>query len=181
MFRLRIKHGRGADAAFDRMVGITRDVETERIWPMVVRDVVHPWVLEKTKENIDSHGALVGESWDYAGEPKYRAYKQMVVGHNKVLRWAGGRERLYPSLTSSSHGEHLFDLQKTSATIGSRVPYADRLTQGGSGPFGEDYPGRTIMPGTPDLNKRLATQVQRYINDQLDASGGSIRSKRFNL
>jgi len=183
MLELRLGGAKDAQDSIARLVGVTNDLDIQKIWPELVNEVIHPWFLEAAAKNLLSQGRLVGENWNYSGEPKYAAYKMEQVGHNDVLRWekGGTYERLFPSLTDSTHKYHYFRVTNNSVSIGTSVEYAQRLTTGGEGPFGEPYPGRSLLPSSGSLNKRLMTEIQRFIKNKLASKGRRIGSARFNL
>jgi len=178
MLSIRIAGASDGDDAYARVLGFLDLAEVQEVWPEVVAEIIHPWFLEKAAENIDRQGQLVGEHWSYAGEPEYMAYKLEKVGHTQVMRWdrGGEYERLYPGLTDPMSPWHLFVQRANSVRIGTWVPYAKRLTRGGTGPFGEDYPGRSLLPSTGSLNKKLTTRIQRAIKDKIyPLSVGDVR------
>jgi phage gpG-like protein len=178
MARPRIKIG----DAFDRAIGVTDALEVQEWFPTVVDDIIHPHFLEKAKENLDSQGQLVGERWNFDGEPLYAAWKQKKVGHTDVLRWRkGSKERLYPSLTDPTNPWHYFRQTKTTVAIGTSVPYAPRLQKGGEGPFGEPYPGRQFLPSSTKASTALATEIQRHLKRHINRVGLRIGDVRSNV
>jgi phage gpG-like protein len=178
MARPRIKIG----DAFDRALGVVDSLEVQQWFPTVVDEIIHPHFLENARNNIDRQGALVGQSWDYNGEPRYRRWKVNKVGHTDVLRWRKGtKERLYPSLTDPTNPWHYFRQTPTSVSIGTSVPYAPRLQEGGTGPFGETYPGRQFLPTGRQMNKTLATEIQRHLKRHINRAGRRIGDVRSNV
>lgn len=114
-------------------------------------DVVHPWFIGHMGARFATEGRYGGNAWEgYSNEPHYALYKLAMVGHFRLLRWqmGGPYERLYPSLTEPNHEDHIYQRNQTSMRVGTSVPYAEDLEDGGIGPFGERYPGRTIISAT---------------------------------
>ena len=168
--------------AFSRAIAVTDSLEVQEWFPTVVDEVIHPEFTERAAENIKSQGALVGEGWNYRGEPRYRSWKVKKTGHAKVLRWKpGSMERLYPSLTDPTNPWHYFRQTKTSVAIGTSVPYAPRLQEGGEGPFGESYPGRQFLPSSSRINTQLATSIQRHLKRHINKAGRRIGDVRDSL
>jgi hypothetical protein len=137
-------------------------------------EVVHPWFLGHMGARFATEGRYGGNEWaDYSAEPHYALYKKAIVGHFRLLRWemGGEYERLYPSLTDPNHPEHIYQRDDTKARMGTSVPYAKDLEGGGVGPFGERYPGRTIISAT---QKQLTTgrdslwrRIQRRLGEKI--------------
>jgi len=182
MLELRLGGAKDAQDSIARLIGVNNDLDIQEIWPELVNEVIHPWFLEAAAKNILSQGRLVGENWNYSTEPKYAAWKEKKIHDLTVLRWGGSQgERLFPSLTDPKDVEHYFRVTNNSVSIGTSVEYAQRLTTGGEGPFGEPYPGRSLLPSSGSLNKRLMTEIQRFIKNKLASKGRRIGSARFNL
>lgn len=84
--------------------------------------------------------------WDrYSSEPKYRAYKLALVGHDKPGRWLPGRERLAPSFFDAQSPWHLMKIEQGRLLIGSKLSYAQQFFSGGRNQFGEVQPERPIV------------------------------------
>jgi len=176
MFRLEI--GTGDAKGMSRVIGLMMEVigSLEHEW----RNVVHPYLLRHWEKQFATEGEHGGRPWEgYGGEPKYADHKMAIVGHHDLLRWdKGGKyERLYPSITEPSHTEHVFRADATSMTAGTAVPYSDRLISGGTGPFGETYPGRDWQRMTTRQKKKLVTLIQRSIRRRL--SDDALRNARI--
>lgn len=100
--------------------------------------------LDSRKEMFSTSGASIGAPWPMyskaTSEAQYAAIKGKLFGRRMrrqdLLRWLGGRERLYPSLTEEGHTDTLYEeTGKTSASYGTRVPYAGNHDKGvGVGP-----------------------------------------------
>ena len=82
--------------------------------------------LTISKRHFATQGGRAGAKWDgYDDEPVYRVIKRLFGGgEGRMLRWRAGRERLYPSLISPSHPDHIFEAKRHSVEIGTAVPYA---------------------------------------------------------
>lgn len=139
-------------------------------------EVVHPWFLWHMAARFATEGRYGGDAWaGYSNEPHYALYKKAITGHWDLLRWEkGGKyERLYPSLTDPDHQFHIYQRNQTSMRVGTSVPYAKDLEEGGVGPFGERYPGRTIisvtqrqlMTGRDSLWRRIQRRIGEKIRD----------------
>lgn len=166
--------------AFDRALDVHDSLEVRSWFPKAVEEVIHPEFLKRAAENIESQGRLVGQRWNYNGEPRYRRWKVNQVGHTKVLRWdIGKKERLYPSLTDPTDPWHYFRQTPTSVAIGTMVPYAPRLQEGGEGPFGETYPGRQFLPSGSKANSALANRIQVHLKKHLNRAGKRIGDVRI--
>jgi|AKVG01.1.fsa_nt_gi hypothetical protein len=162
-----------------RTLGVAREAigDMSDVW----RDVVHPYLLEHLAKNFDTLGRYGGDPWkSLKGEPKYYAYKKALLGQelaDKVLWWDEEGERLRPSLIDSGDKDHRFTATPTSMFFGSAVDHASSLIEGGTGPFGESFPGRNIFAMTQSQRKGLITLIQRAIIDKVNARGtrGSFR------
>jgi len=174
MFRLEI--GVGDAKEMSRVIGLLKDVigSLEHEW----RHVVRPYMTRHFEQQFDTAGQHGGAPWEgYGNEPQYAAMKQKIVGHLELLRWEKGkRERLYPSVTQPSHPEHVFRADEDSMSMGTLVPYAERLIEGGEGPFGETYPGRNWMRMKRAQKSDLITEIQRSIRRRL--SDDALREAR---
>lgn len=137
-------------------------------WP-----AVHQALLEHTRKLFASEGATGRHGkWDrYTGEPKYKAFRDRILGPNEPILHFGSYSRLAPSLTSPSHPDHVFIGRPTRMEFGTRVPYADRLAQGGVGPFGERYPPRRAIDLTEDDAQSVVRAVLRHIRSYREAPG----------
>lgn len=163
-----------------RMIGLATEVLGDL--SDIFDDYVHEWLLEHEEKLFDTEGAHGGSTWgDYANEPHYVAYKLQKVGHLDLLRWEkGGKyERLYPSLTDPTHSQHVWESSRRGFAFGTALSYAGRLARGGTGPFGEPYPGRDPILLTRKQKAHIATLVQRGVRDQFGAD--ALRAGRVAL
>ncbi|MFB6374631.1 MAG: hypothetical protein ABEN55_16255 [Bradymonadaceae bacterium] len=150
--------------AFRRQIGLMKDVVDS--WRPIWTDVVHPWLLEHMRKQFETEGRHGGKPWaGYQNEPIYAEYRARLIGDVKILSWEKGNMRLRPSFTDKSHPEHYFRATDRAVTIGSSVPYANDLNQGGVGPFDERYPPRIIMAMKKRQKKRLVTKIQRKVQE----------------
>jgi phage gpG-like protein len=126
---------------------------------------VHEFFIAKQIKLFATEGTSEGIKWpDYSGqEPKYAVYKREMVGEayaDRLLRWMPGREILYPSLVSSRHAQHVWDVQQQRFTFGTRVPYAMNHQKGvGTGPTGERIAQRKIAV----LSTASVTELKQII------------------
>jgi len=179
---LELRLGIGDNDAIARMIGVIDSMDIKEIWPSLVKEIIHPFVIRHVRANFDAQGKLGGQNWNYNGEPKYAAYKMAATGHQEVLRWKKGRrEILYPSLAFVNGFGHLFRMTSTSVRIGTTVPYAGRLAKGGVNQFGETYPGRNPMKMKRASKKNLVTMIQRGIMRGIAPKGMGIRDVRHSL
>lgn len=163
-------------------VGVRGEKEVSRqlgLSAEVIGDLRHvfeesalPFMLDHMKKQFATEGAHGGSKWaGYDKEPKYRAYKRASVGHLDILRWdKGGKyERLYPSLTGKGNKFSVRESGRSRFRFGTRVPYATRLTRGGTGPFDEPYPGRRIIRMRNSQKSELVRSIQRGIVSRFGA------------
>lgn len=183
---IRLQIGAGNVNQLDTMLGLAEEIvgDLQFEWESVLK----PWFLDHMEEQYETQGAHGGEPWaDYSSEPQYAAMKSSVfeqanVGgsiDNFILRWVPGSERLKPSLTESSHPNFVFRTSDLEAEIGTNVPYAERLIEGGTGPFGEPYPGRDMLAMTDAQLSTLFTEIQRGIQDRIGTEAFREARRRF--
>ncbi len=133
-----------------------------------VWDDIHLVFLRWEEELFQTQGASGGHGrWaGYDSEPRYAGMKRALVGNDwdRVLIWRNRAEsRLWPSLTMEGHPDHLFFSSPQKVEIGTRMPYADRLAQGGRGPKGEPFPGRMAVDLNEQNRKDVTKILQRYL------------------
>jgi len=115
---------------------------------------IHEDFIEVMKKQFATQGAYLGRKWvDYRREPIYCRYKARILGvrdpQRYLLRWFPyRRERLYPSIVWSGHREHIFHRTKHSLTMGTAVPYARLLHEGG----GQQPWDKIPVPARPIFN-----------------------------
>lgn len=170
-------------AAFDRILGVAEDIvgDMRPIW----NEVVRPFVFQHMRLQFDTLGEHGGKPWaSLDNEPKYKAYKRALLGEdlaNKVLWWDEDGARLRPSLVIPGHGEQEYAAERERFFFGTRVDHARSLIEGGTGPFGEPFPGRSIFAISQPDRKRLVTLIQRAIVAQVEGRGYSRSMMRDNL
>lgn len=180
MYEFRLKGGKEGSNAVAQMIGIHRSLELDNLWPELAQNIIHPWFLKTARQNLASQGRMAGEQWNYSTEPAYAAFKQKMTGlpaHGRVMRWSPGMERLHPGLTDAASQWHIFRVGKRKVTIGVGLAYALRLTQGGIGPFGEPYPGRSLMPSLPNQKLSLYQEIAQFFKARFK----QYREQRFIL
>lgn len=151
----------------------TRQLLADLRW--LYEAVTHRWWLDHLRAQLASSGAHGGSRWDYAGEPKYAAFKRRVTGRDDVLRWTPGDELLAPSLTDPDHPNHDWTAREDSYSIGSTVAHLEQLLAGGIGPFGEPYPGRDPFERTEDQIADLERREQEALDERLAELGWTVR------
>jgi hypothetical protein len=130
---------------------------------------VHDFLIRKELELFATEGGSEDAKWpDYSGqEPKYAVYKKELIGETygkRLLRWTPGHEILFPSLVSSRHPDHVWDVQKASFTFGTRVPYAMNHQKGqGEGPLGEPIAQRKVVVLSTASIVELKQLILRFV------------------
>ena len=152
---------RGAEAVAKLLRGMEHRIER---WTDAAPRI-HDFLLVRQEELFASGGASEGQRWaDYGQEPKYKAYKQAVLGDLTVLRWKGGKnERLYPSLVDPRRPNHAFSVGSNEVAMGTSLKYAKRLMRGGKNMFGEPMPARQLVGLGNRSTLRLAQLLTVYI------------------
>ena len=180
---IRITIGGDGVAAMDRFLGVAHEVvgDMRPVWEAVVR----PYVLEHMRLQFDTLGAHGGKPWaSLDGEPIYRAYKARLIGEKfakRVLWWSDDKARLRPSLVFDRHPEQVSQIERKKMLFGTSVPHAGDLLKGGTGPFGEPFPGRAIFAMTQAQRKELVTLMQREIVRRVEFRGFSRSAMREQL
>lgn len=180
---IRLTVGTEAFDELDVVVGLAAEVvgDLTHEW----ENVVAPWFLDHMRQQFESQGEHGGEPWAaYNQEPQYAAVKSSIFEEEGVdgkisdfiLRWVPGQERLYPSLVRSGHSHHISQFGEMEASFGTSLPYADRLIEGGTGPYDEPYPGRDMLAVTDEQQSDLFTDIQRSIRNRL--SDDALREGR---
>lgn len=135
---IRVRPSSQADDMIHRTV-----IKMDDFGPYLSRQ--HDYFLEHVRKNFATQGAYGGPRW--AGyNPIYRRYKKGATGHLELLRWEkGGRERLYPALTSATDRDHVMDVSRKKMVFGARHPHARRILRGGTNQFNERFEGRNPL------------------------------------
>lgn len=152
-----------ANDALDTINGIL--LRAQNVPDATDRDV-HVFMMTRHEQLFRTFGASEGVRWaDYSGEPKYRAYKEHVTGDLTLMRWRGGprEDTLFRSVTRENSPGSLFRRTGNTWTFGTRLPYADSLRDGGTGPFGERFPGRLPVALGLKSRARLADLIGSVI------------------
>jgi hypothetical protein len=146
----------------------TRDILADLRW--LWDEVSHPWWLAQVEKNFATHGVHSRQDWSLA--PKYRAYKSSLRGVLvDPLRWAPGREQVYPSTTDASHPMHVWEARPDGYTIASLAPNLPSLRSGGVGPFGEAFSPADPFGTTQEQLDDLATLESQGLKAKLRELG----------
>jgi hypothetical protein len=153
-----LKEAKRATKAFQVVLGDPEN--THRV-------VLPGFFLEHMRLQFATDGRHGGKQWaNYSSERKYAAFKMAVAGHLRILEFGSGpNARLKRSLTESGHPEHAFQARGDYAVIGSRVPYAQDVTETRTNRFGERSTGRDVLAMTSrqeeDLLRKFADEYDR--------------------
>lgn len=133
-----------------------------------IEDNLHQILIDRQVSNFATAGRSEGRPWpSYSAEPKYRAYKRAITGHEELLRWDknGTYERLYPSLTDPRDENHIWNQGRvpTSFQFGTSLSYASELERGTTGPFGEPSPPREFSHVGRNTTRLVAESIGRWI------------------
>lgn len=149
---------KGALREFKRKVGSLEPVGPE----------IHSALIRQTQKVFDTDGGEIGESWPgYTGSERlYGAIKSQLIGYptnERKLRWSPGRERLFPSLMSSSHKQHVWRADGMNFEFGTSVPYAGKHQKGkGRGPFWAGFPKVKARPFLA-ISDKTAAEIRRIL------------------
>lgn len=105
----------------------------------------------RARENFETQGRTAGGQWEgYTGDEKpYGIIKRILIGDqngSRLLRWTPGSERLFPSVVSQGHPEHIEEVRGSTIRFGTSVPYAANHQHGiGRGP---------LWAGRPSIKER---------------------------
>ena len=158
-------------------------------------DVAKAWRADM-RDRFRTQGASAGTRWptyrQTDEEQYYQWRKAGILGmtsaqvNRRLLRWAPGRERLFPSLISPAHPEHIDKRTRTSWTGGTLVPYAFRHDKGiGVAPEeqgGHQIPRRPLTNGSRKFNTVLLRTVTGFARGVLeDAEKGAKAGVRSAL
>lgn len=130
---------------------------------------IHQLLLLDARKTFATNGRHIGERWPgYTGSERvYGFVKQKLVGHRKLLRWEAGRERLFPSVTSPRHPEHVWRVKDGSFEFGTSVPYAANHQYGrGRGPAWAGFPKikkRKFLALTRRTAANITVIIRRYM------------------
>ena len=132
-------------------------------------DAVHRILLKLQKDIFSSEGGAIGKRWPRYNDDERQTYvpmKRAILGREyPLLRWDGGKEVLYPSMTDPTHPKHIWKPKDTSYEFGTSVPYARGHHEG----TGLGYKGRYIVPKREllgsnwDVLGKIIQEVQGYV------------------
>lgn len=98
---------------------------------------VHRRLIKWQKKVFKTQGAAAGENWPGATAPERQYYNwkmnklnNPILDPTPELRWESGNERLYPSLTSTDHGKHVWKVNDDGFEFGTKVSYAWKHQRG---------------------------------------------------
>lgn len=118
-----------------RVEGIRGALDDLRPWFGDVHDIF----LAFEKKVFASQGGYSGEQWQ-ALSPMYAAWKKRNAPGKTMMHLS---ERLYPSLTSKSHEDHVYETGPSWMEVGTRTLYA-RAQHFGYEPA--NLPARPLIP-----------------------------------
>lgn len=142
-------------------------------------DAAHQAVLVFARRQVTSSGAYGGRRWaDFAGEPKYRAFKDAIGALAQPLRWIPGQERLVPALTDPRHPDHRWLKTQRGFELEISIPYIASIEAGGIGPFGEKFPARPIFPpSSTQLRRGVVAEVTSALVERVEAAGLRVEAR----
>lgn len=142
-------------------------------------DAAHEALLVFARRQVTSSGAYGGKRWaDFAGEPKYRAFKDAIGALAQPLRWIPGQERLVPALTDPRHPDHRWLRSQRGFELKITIPYVASIEAGGIGPFGERFPARPIFPSrSVQLLRGIREEIKRSVLDEIKATGLRVEAR----
>jgi phage gpG-like protein len=118
---------------------------------------IHSIVLDMEKKQFETEGGWSGDGW-VPLSPSYAAWKKSNHPSKDMMRIT---DRLYKSLVSKSHEEHVYETGPNWVEIGTRVPYA-RAHQYGYAP--RNLPARIIVPRlTKAEGERVVDAVLKHV------------------
>lgn len=132
-------------------------------------------------------GASTGTPWPTGpgsrpytvAERRYAAFKAGRMGRQltraDLLRWLGGRERLYPSLTDPRHPQYVYRPEPAAVTLGTSLGYAGRHDRGeGTAPArwgGYPIPRRPLVALGDPLLRAIAEITSTYAGQMSQIAG----------
>jgi len=155
----------GSERAADALRDFARDAENlDEVGPKIHRQLISDhWAAFETE------GRHIGENWPgYTGqEALYGFIKRKLVGEPGLLRWEPGQERLFPSVVSPTHPEHVWRVKGGKFEFGTSVPYAVNHQEGrGRGPAWAGFP-KIKQRRFLKLTRRTATKITRIIRTHM--------------
>lgn len=131
--------------------------------------LIFSYLRAETKKNFQFQSAGDGGKWPgYTGsEYQYGIIKQKILGKQlgqRLLRWAPGMERLFPSVTKEGHPEQVAEINGRTIRFGTTVPYAANHQYGfGVGPKWAGSP-KVKQRKFLTLGPRQVAEVRRIIS-----------------
>lgn len=134
----------------------------------------HQAILQFARKQFNTSGTYGGQPWSfYAGEPKYKAYKEALGASPMPLRWTGSLQRVFPALTNPYHPDHKWTNARGKVSLEISIPYLSRIETGGVNQFGETFPGRPIFPKkNGKFIKEVVDDIRVAYYRELAATGG---------
>lgn len=157
----------GSQRAADALRDFARDAENlHEVGPQIHRQLISDhWAAFETE------GRAIGENWPgYTGqEALYGVIKRKILDtdNNRLLRWEPGQERLFPSVVSPTHPEHVWRVKDGKFEFGTSVPYAINHQEGkGRGPWWAGFP-KIKQRRFLKLTRRTAAKITRIIRTHM--------------
>lgn len=131
-------------------------------------DRIFRYVKLITKRNFESESSGMGGRWPgYTGDERiYGIIKKVLIGRqhgSRLLRWAPGMERLFPSLTDNQHPDQITRVDGRTIIYGTAVPYAYKHQIGsGLGPKWAGSP-RIKQRRFLSLTPQMIAEIRRII------------------
>lgn len=142
-------------------------------------DRVHDIMLQAQREVFDTEGRSIAQPWPkYTGQEQryYTPMKRKILGNEyPLLRWKGGSEVLYPSLTQKNAAGHVWKPYKDGFEFGTNVPYAIKHHKGIGKGWRDKYP----LPRRPLLASNFTSigKVVREIQAYIFGGGAQARAR----
>lgn len=160
--RTEVRGGPRAAAAIERFFVDDATVEAGA-------ELIFRYLRDETKKNFENQSAGEGGKWPgYTGsEFIYGIIKKKMLGKAlgaRLLRWAPGMERLFPSVTQENHPEQIAQINGRNIIFGTSVPYAANHQYGfGVGPAWAGFP-RVKQRKFLTLGPRQIAEIRRIIS-----------------
>jgi hypothetical protein len=132
---------------------------------------VHQQLISDHWAVFETQGRHIGENWPgYTGQEALYGFiksKMLGINENRLLRWEPGRERLFPSVVSPTHPEHVWRVKDGAFEFGTSVPYAKNHQEGsGRGPAWAGFP-KIKQRRFLGLTRRTAAKITRLIRSHM--------------
>ena len=129
---------------------------------------IFSYLREVSRRNFISQSSGEGGKWPgYTGDERlYGIIKKQLIGEKygtRLLRWAPGMERLFPSLTENRHPDQIAETNGRTIIFGTAVPYASNHQYGqGRGPKWAKEP-RVKQRRFLSLTPQMIAEIRRII------------------